>query len=121
MSDAAQVIPWGTQWDLVWASDQSVDWSAFLVTLGFQESRAGGRAPVNRYFGMCGDGPEGGLALGPFGMTMMAGPPQAMAAESAYLRLLEAVRGIELGEARMNLVDASGAPLLEYVPSADPE
>jgi len=121
MSDGSQVIPWGTQWDLVWASDQSVDWSDFLVTLGFQEGRAGGKAPVNRYFGMCGNGPEGGLALGPFGMTMMAGPPQAMAAESAYLRLLEAVRGIELGEARLHLVDASGAPLLEYVPSADPE
>jgi heat shock protein HslJ len=105
----------------VWASDQAITWSDFLVTLGFQEGRAGGKAPVNRYFGMCADGPEGGLALGPFGMTMMAGPPEAMEAEAAYLRLLEEARGIELGEGRLRLVDAAGEALLEYVPSADPE
>ncbi len=121
VAHAARGIPWGTQWDLVWASDQAITWSDFLVTLGFQEGRAGGKAPVNRYFGMCADGPEGGLALGPFGMTMMAGPPEAMEAEAAYLRLLEEARGIELGEGRLRLVDAAGEALLEYVPSADPE
>ena len=68
------------------------------MTLGFQDGRAGGRAPVNRYFGMCAEGPEGSLALGPFGMTMMAGPPEAMAAETAYVRLLEQVRGFRLGD-----------------------
>ena len=95
MSDAAQGIPWGTQWDLVAAADESVDWSAFLVTLGFQDERAGGKAPVNRYFGMCAAGPEGGLALGPFGMTMMAGPPEAMAAEASYVAAARAGPGIQ--------------------------
>ena len=60
MSDAAQGIPWGTQWDLVSAADESVDWSAFLVTLGFQDERAGGKAPVNRYFGTCAAGARWG-------------------------------------------------------------
>jgi hypothetical protein len=57
MSDTAHGLPWGTQWDLVAAADESVDWSAHLVTLGFQDGRAGGKAPVNRYFGMCADSP----------------------------------------------------------------
>ena len=121
MSDAVQGIPWGTQWDLVAAVDESVDWSAFLVTLGFQDERAGGKAPVNRYFGMCSAGPEGSLALGPFGMTMMAGPPEAMSAEASYVRLLEQVRGFRLVEDRLVLLDADGAELAKFVPSADPE
>jgi heat shock protein HslJ len=121
MSDGAQGIPWGTQWDLESAADESVDWSAFLVTLGFQDERAGGKAPVNRYFGMCAAGSGGTLTLGHFGRTMMAGPPEAMSAEASYVRLLEQVRGFRLGEDRLVLVDADGADLLAFVPSADPE
>jgi heat shock protein HslJ len=121
MSDSAAGLPWGTQWDLVGAVDGSVDWSAFLVTLGFQDGRAGGKAPVNRYFGMCAEGPDGSLSLGPFGMTMMAGPPPAMAAESAYVRLLEQVRGVRISDGRLRLLGADGAELAQFVPSADPE
>jgi heat shock protein HslJ len=121
VSDAAQGIPWGTQWDLVSAADESVDWSAFLVTLGFQDERAGGKAPVNRYFGMCAAGPDGGLSLGPFGMTMMAGPPEAMSAEASYVRLLEQVRGFRLVDDRLILRDADQAEVLVFIPSADPE
>jgi heat shock protein HslJ len=121
MSDTDLGLPWGTQWDLAAAADDSVDWSSYMVTLGFQDGRAGGRAPVNRYFGMCAAQPEGGLDLGPFGMTMMAGPPEAMSAETAYLRLLEQVRGFRLGDDRLVLLAADQAALLEFVPSADPE
>jgi heat shock protein HslJ len=121
VSDAAQGIPWGTQWDLVSAADESVDWSAFLVTLGFQDERAGGKAPVNRYFGTCAAGPDGQLALGPFGMTMMAGPPEAMSAEASYMRLLEQVRGFRFRDERLILLNADQAAVLEYIASADPE
>ena len=121
MEDSGSGIPWGTQWDLVAAADGSVDWSTSLVTLGFQDGRAGGRAPVNRYFGMCAQGEDGSLELGPFGMTMMAGPPQAMAAETAYMALLAQVRGVRLDGDRLLLLDADGAPVLQFVPSADPE
>jgi heat shock protein HslJ len=121
MSDSSAGLPWGTQWDLVGAADASVDWSAFLVTLGFQDGRAGGKAPVNRYFGMCADGPDGRLVLGPFGMTMMAGPPEAMAAETAYVQLLEQVRGFRLGADRLVLLDVGGSELAQFVASADPE
>jgi len=121
MSDTDLGLPWGTQWDLAAAADDSVDWAAHLVTLGFQDGRAGGRAPVNRYFGMCAEQPAGGLVLGPFGMTMMAGPPGAMAAETSYVRLLEQVRAFRLADDRLVLLDADQAALLEYIASADPE
>ena len=98
-----------------------MDWTATRVTLGFQEGRAGGRAPVNRYFGMCREDPGGALELGPFGMTMMAGPPEAMAAETAYLALLERVAGFRLETDALTLVDDRGAELLLLRPSADPQ
>ncbi len=121
MHDSATQLPWGTQWDLVEAADLDVDWSAMHVTLGFQQERAGGRAPVNRYFGTCHAQPDGTLALGPFGMTMMAGPPAAMAAEQAYLALLGQVAGLRRPAQRLELLDSAGTCLLAYVPSADPE
>jgi heat shock protein HslJ len=121
MSDSAQGLPWGTQWDLVAAADASVDWSEYRVTLGLQEGRAGGKAPVNRYFGMCAGQPDGSLELGPFGMTMMAGPPEAMAAETSFFGLMAQVRGFRLGEEHLLLLDSDGTRLFEFVPSADPE
>lgn len=122
MSAPEGSLPWGTQWDLVTAADDSVDWSAMHVTLGFQEGRAGGRAPVNRYFGTCRELGDGGLELGPFGMTMMSGPPAAMAAETIFVGLLERVRGYRRPEEDLLvLVDADDAELLALRPSADPE
>ena len=114
-------LPWGTQWDLRTSADPTLDADAFLVTLGFQDERAGGRAPVNRYFGMCRQDPDGRLSIGPVGMTMMAGPPQAMAAETAYLSLLEQVAAFDVVDDVLTLSDAAGRVLLTFVPSADPE
>jgi heat shock protein HslJ len=114
-------LPWGTQWDLRASADPSLDADAFLVTLGFQDQRAGGRAPVNRYFGMCREDPDGRLSIGPVGMTMMAGPPQAMAAETAYLSLLEQVASFDVADDVLTLSDSTGRVLLTFVPSADPE
>jgi hypothetical protein len=44
-----------------------------------------------------------------------------MAAETAYMRLLEQVRDVRLDDDRLLLLDADGAPVLQFVPSADPE
>ena len=114
-------LPWGTQWDLRTSADPALDAEAFLVTLGFQDERAGGRAPVNRYFGMCREGADGRLSIGPVGMTMMAGPAQAMAAETTYLSLLEQVASFDLADDLLTMSNAAGRVLLTFVPSADPE
>jgi heat shock protein HslJ len=120
MADSVGSLPWGTQWDLVRAADPGVEWSEVHVTLGLQEGRAGGRSAVNRYFGTCRELPGNRVELGPFGMTMMAGPPAAMAAETAYHRLLEQVRGFRIADDELVLVDEAGLELLAFTPSADP-
>jgi heat shock protein HslJ len=113
-------LPWGTHWDLVRAAEPAVDWASVHATFGLQDGRAGGKAPVNRYFGTIEQGPDGALRLGPFGMTMMAGPPHAMAAEQAYLRLLEQVRGLRREGELLVLLDGHGVEVLAFAPSADP-
>lgn len=114
-------IPWGTQWELVRSADEAVAWGDFLVTLGFQDGRAGGKAPVNRYFGMCAvDAETGRVSLGPFGMTMMAGPPAAMDAEMVFMALLEQAVEVRAEGEHLLLTDADGAALLEFAPAADP-
>jgi heat shock protein HslJ len=120
MADNVASLPWGTQWDLIRAADPTVDWAAVHVTLGLQEGRAGGRSAVNRYFGTCRELPGNRLELGPFGMTMMAGPPEAMAAETVYHRLLEQVRRFRTDDAELVLLDEAGLELLAFAPSADP-
>jgi hypothetical protein len=37
------------------------------------------------------------------------------------MRLLEKVRGVRLDDDRLQLLDADGAPVLQFVPSVDPE
>ena len=120
MVDSVGSLPWGTQWDLIRAADPTVDWATVHVTLGLQAGRAGGRSAVNRYFGTCRELPGNRLELGPFGMTMMAGPPEAMAAETVYQGLLEQVRGFRVGDNELVLVDESGLELLAFAPSVDP-
>lgn len=120
MADSVGSLPWGTQWDLIRAADPTVDWATVHVTLGLQAGRAGGRSAVNRYFGTCRELPGNRLELGPFGMTMMAGPPEAMAAETVYQGLLEQVRGFRVGDDELVLVDESGLELLAFAPSVDP-
>ncbi len=123
-------LPWGTEWELVdvpapvgsaaQAAGAEVAWSSVRITLGLQQERAGGRSGVNRYVGMCRDLGSGGIELGPFGMTMMAGPPEAMAAEQAYLALLDRVRGYRAWPDGLVLRDAAGVDLLAFRPAPDP-
>lgn len=111
-------IPWGTQWQLVRAADPALP-GPTTVTLAFQEGRAVGKAPVNRYFGTCVEGEDGSLAFGPFGMTMMAGPEPAMAAERAYTQLLERVATVAQSGGELVLLDDQGSQLLAYSPAVD--
>ena len=117
---ARDALPWGSQWDLVRAGDDRIRWSDFLVTFGLQEGRAGGKAPVNRYFGTLTEDADGRLTLGPMATTMMAGSPAAMAAETVYLGLLGAVVGYRCDDDQLVLTDAAGAELLVFEPSRDP-
>jgi heat shock protein HslJ len=112
-------LPWGTQWDLVRAAAPGQDWAAFRVTLGMQEGRVGGKAPVNRYFGTLTEAGDR-IEVGPAATTMMAGSPKAMAAESAFLGLLARVVGFRSTPGELVLTDVAGVELLAFVPSLDP-
>jgi 5'-nucleotidase len=60
------------------------------LTLDAAAPRASGHSGINRYFGSYElDGAA--LRFGPMAGTRMAGPPEAMTAESAYLKALSAV------------------------------
>lgn len=115
-----QGLPWGTQWDLVRGADGAIDWAGFRVTLGLQEGRAGGRAPVNRYFGTLTEADSGRLDVGAMATTMMAGSPAAMAAEGVYLDLLGRVTGYRRTSGELVLTDDAGDEVLAFVPSRDP-
>lgn len=89
----------GDTWYLVGAvSDTSIPTT---VTLTFDGDTASGSGPVNTYSTSFTATEDGGLELGPIASTRMAGPDDAMAAETAYFALLEEVDGytaVEGGE-----------------------
>jgi heat shock protein HslJ len=114
-----QTLPWGTTWELVRAADDAADWVSLGVRLDLQDDRVAGRAPVNRYFGSCREPEPGRLEIGPVGMTLMAGPPAAMAAEHVFLRRLEAVRGYRADDEQLLLLDSTGVELLAFVPAPE--
>jgi hypothetical protein len=71
------------------------------VTLTFEEDRVGGQGPVNAYSADYAATPTGGLDLGVFASTLMAGPDADMAAEAELLDTLDKVDGyttVEAGE-----------------------
>jgi len=64
------------------------------VSLSFSKDGAiAGRASVNRYNGAF-RFEDGELIAGPFMVTRMAGPPEAMEREHAYLVAIEAAKGV---------------------------
>lgn len=90
-----------------------------------------GRSGVNRFQGNYwsvaeteGDSQDsedrGILAFGPLAVTLMAGPPAAMDAEHAFLKLLSRVRGFRARGTELDLLGDSGVLLarMERVPPA---
>lgn len=63
------------------------------VTLQFDQDRAGGQGPVNSYSAEYTAEPTGSLTFGMVASTLMAGPPEATAAETAYFAALAEVDG----------------------------
>lgn len=78
------------------------------VTLSFlPEGRIGGRAAVNRYSGEF-RLVDGALKAGPFMTTRMAGPPEAMEREQAYLAALGAAKGVAKSAAGELVITVEG-------------
>lgn len=112
----AELLP-GEDWILF--STQSVpDAPQFDVTLRFDEGKVSGKAPVNRYFGDAAVS-DTALTFGPLATTQMAGPPEAMTAETGYLKALAQVTSWQVAEQVLSLFDDEGA-LLQYAAPDSP-
>lgn len=84
------------------------------ATLEFgDEQQISGRSFINRYFGSYTPGPGGAIAIGPVGMTKMAGPEPLMQQESTYIQLLGQVDRYEVTRETLALMRGS-TPVLVY-------
>jgi len=92
----------GTKWRLVGMTGKEPA-DGVVSSLDFQEEgRIAGRAGVNRYFGQL-KVADGTLSAGPIGSTRMAGPPEAMQQEHAFLTALGQVHKIAIVEGKLVL------------------
>lgn len=107
----------GTSWKLVGWSGPAIDPADFTITASFGDGQISGTAAVNSYSGECA---VGGITFSPgaIARTEMAGPPEAMEAESAYFELLQQAETYEVSGDRLEVRDASGAMLLEFARTA---
>lgn len=85
------------------------------TTITFAGQGVDGRAAVNSYRGpFTADGAEGSLSIGPLATTQIGGDAAAMAAESDYLRAVQAAASYTAGQGRLTVFGAKGETLLVY-------
>ena len=68
-----------------------------------------GFAGVNRYSGPCNLGDDGHLAFPPLITTRMAGPPERMQLESAYLAQLQNARSYAVAGRELTILSETGS------------
>ncbi|MDE2443690.1 MAG: META domain-containing protein [Methanocorpusculum sp.] len=108
---AAKSLPGVEKTGLVneWVLDGNSD-----VTLNLTaDGSFNGQAPVNRYFGSYTETADG-LTFSAVGSTMMAGPEDAMNAESEFYAALGNVAGYKVVDGRLFLTDAAGNTVLTF-------
>lgn len=85
-------------------------------TIQFGDNGAvSGMAGVNRYSTAATVSGKDSLAwTSPVAATKMAGPPEAMALENAFLQALEAANKVELRDGKLKLTSTDGVTRLEF-------
>ncbi len=78
------------------------------------DGAAGGYAGVNRFSTRLTLNPDGKISFGPAIATKMAGPPEAMLFEDRYLRLLDSITGVRVGNDLLVFL-AGDREILKYV------
>lgn len=102
----------GVEWLLTGSSVSSTDLGAAGITASFDGARIGGFSGVNTYGGSYTADADGKLELGQIGSTLMAGPEPAMAAETAYLALLQACDGYRIEDGTLTLTEDTNERLV---------
>lgn len=104
----------GTTWKLTsWAEPAPIPASA-TITAEFAEGRVSGTAGVNRYNAAVSSSTDGAFSVDQPMSTKMAGPPEAMAAETAYLQRLQAATSYRVDGDTLVIDDADGQPSLTF-------
>lgn len=109
----------GTKWRLTAWSANLVNPARYSISADFDASDISGRSAVNLYGGSYTATDKGKFSIGDIAVTAMAGPPDAMRAESLYFDLLGQAREYELSETTLTLKNEGGQKLLIFV-SSDP-
>jgi len=85
----------GSEWNLIDLCGEPMPEDASINLLFYEEGRISGSASVNRY-----NSPirivDGVIQQGPVAVTRMAGPPELMERESAYLAAISTAQTIQL-------------------------
>jgi heat shock protein HslJ len=104
----------GTRWTLTsWAEPDPIPASA-SITAEFSEGRVAGTSGINQYNASVTSSTDGSFAIDAPISTKMAGPADAMAAESAYLDRLQAATSYQVDGDTLVLDDAGGEPSLTF-------
>jgi heat shock protein HslJ len=103
----------GKEWGLVESSISSSDLGAARITARFEAGQLSGFSGVNQYSGpYTAESSTGSFKAGPLAGTMMAGPEPLMAAESAYLKLLEACDSYKVEAGKLTLSTGGNESLI---------
>lgn len=109
-----------TGWKLVSWSISSMKADAFEITANFDDKTMSGKSAVNSYSGQYsieGDG----ITFGPIASTEMAGPEDAMRAESNFFELIKQVKTLKVEGIRMTFMDENKNELLVFMMTTSPE
>lgn len=110
----------GVEWGLTGSSVSSTDLGAAGITITFDGTRLAGFSGVNQYGGSYTAGTDGALEIGTINATLMAGPEPLMAAESAYLKLLEGCDSFQVADGKLTLSTGGNETLTyEAAPAAE--
>ncbi len=104
----------GSAWRLTAWADGSLDPSRFTITATFDDSQISGTSAVNLYGGNYSADVSGNFSVGALACTEMAGPEDAMRAESIYLQLLQRARKYSMSETVLILRDSGNNDLLTF-------
>jgi heat shock protein HslJ len=98
----------GTQWKLTGWTLSSLDPANFTITAQFADGTISGSSGVNTYNGEVKVGPGEAFSVGTIATTLMAGPEDAMRAETAYTTLLNQAKSFKMAAGNLTLYDVSG-------------
>jgi heat shock protein HslJ len=98
----------GTQWKLTGWTLSSLDPANFTITVQFADGKISGNSGVNTYGGEVKVGPGEAFAVGTIATTLMAGPDDAMRAETAYMTLLNQAKSYKMAGGTLTLYDEGG-------------